>query len=233
MPPTKAIFLDAGGTLLYPYPSVGEVYSRVALLYGMRVAAADIDRLFVKEFALRDDGTAFARFTNDRVERVWWKELVTAVFTPLTELRDFESFFDDLYERFARAEAWRLYPETESVVDELRGRGLKVGIVSNWDSRLERLCESMGIRERFDFILASAHAGYAKPDRRIFDRALEIADVGPGEVLHVGDSLVHDWEGARNAGIRGALVKRSGEMVSGVTCIRSLRGIGNLLALDR
>jgi putative hydrolase of the HAD superfamily len=77
--------------------------------------------------------------------------------------------------------------------------------------------------------VTSAEVGAAKPDPRVFERALAVAGVEPGEALHVGDKVDNDLEGAAAAGVRGILVQREGEPPPGVEAIRSLRELAALV----
>lgn len=102
------------------------------------------------------------------------------------------------------------FPETSGVLDLLRARGLRLGVVSNWSPRLPRILEGLGLASRLDFVLCSAVEGVEKPDAAIFHRALELAGAEPDEAIHIGDSLEKDVEGARAAGIAGVLLDRDG-----------------------
>ena len=67
-----------------------------------------------------------------------------------------------------------------------------------------------------------------KPHRELFDKALEISGCLPEEVIHVGDSLSSDVEGAKRAGIRPVLLDRKGKAApEGVSVIRSLTELLN------
>src|SRR5690349_12599396 len=93
---------------------------------------------------------------------------------------------------------------------DLRVRGLRIGVVSNWDASLhERLAET-GLAPLVDGAVASAELGHAKPDPRIFAHALELAGVPPEAALHAGDTLEADVEGALAAGLHAVLVARDG-----------------------
>jgi putative hydrolase of the HAD superfamily len=82
----------------------------------------------------------------------------------------------------------------------LRALGLPLAVIGNWDCSLgERLAE-LRLAHFFEFILSSAEAGVAKPDRRIFELALERLGVRPERALHVGDQPA-DEDGARAAGM--------------------------------
>lgn len=218
----KAVFFDAGGTLFYPYPSVGEIYARVASAYGMTVDSCKVGEIFREEFLKRDKLGSSEMHATEKNEREWWRGLVRDVFEKVTPLKSFETFFEELYDLFASAEVWRLYPDVLPVLDWLKQKGCILGIVSNWDSRLLSICKGMGVDRHFDFILASALVGVAKPDRRIFEKALSLARVSSKEAIHVGDSLEDDIHGAQKAGLSTLWINRNGREVAGMLFIRSL-----------
>src|SRR4051812_12685918 len=113
-------------------------------------------------------------------------------------------------DRFLRAEhaAWepsrRLGGTTHALLESLRGRGLKLGLVSNaFDSpNLQHAdLEQLGIAERIDFAVFSSEVGTRKPHPAIFERALDALGVEPGEALFVGDRLFEDVKGASDVGM--------------------------------
>ena len=117
---------------------------------------------------------------------------------------------DDELERFLEAEhaAWaparRLADTTHALLESLRGRGLKVGLVSNaFDppGLLHRDLERFGVAERLDFAVFSSEVGRRKPDPAIFECALEALGVEAGRTLFVGDTLATDVAGARALGM--------------------------------
>ena len=221
----KAIFFDAGGTLLHPFPSVGEIYQKVGAKYGCRAKADQLEKSF-HEVCLRKDGlTSLASHSSEKVERDWWHHLVAEVFSGGAAVQDFETFFEELYDVFARPESWRLYPGVPEVLRELKKRGKRVGIVSNWDSRLFKLCEGLGLEKYVDFVLASAVFGASKPSPRIFEEALRQSRVLPEEAIHVGDSIEDDVNGALGAGLKAILIDRThgGRSTPSVPTIRDLK----------
>jgi len=225
----RAVFFDAGGTLFKPNPSVGEIYARTAQKYGMKVAAGETEKIFRDEFSRRDKLAASQAHATEKNEKEWWKNLVRDVFEGLTPLKNFDSFFEDLYDLFARAEAWKLYPEVPKVLKRLKEKKLILGIISNWDSRLLSICEGMQMEKYFDFILASALVGSAKPDRGIFLEALKRASVKPEEAVHIGDSVENDYEGAKHAGIKAFVINRDGREIKNVQTLGSLADILTLI----
>ena len=112
--------------------------------------------------------------------------------------------------RYLEAEhgAWeparQLGAHTHALLEALRERGLKLGLVSNafdpgW--LLHRDLEQMGLAERLDFSVFSSEVGKRKPHPAIFERALSALDVSPGEAVFVGDRLYEDVRGAGELGM--------------------------------
>jgi putative hydrolase of the HAD superfamily len=117
---------------------------------------------------------------------------------------------DEELDRFLESEhrAWEparvLGGTTHALLESLRGRGLKLGLVSNaFDPGplLHRDLEQLGIAERIDFAVFSSEVGKRKPHPAIFRRALEVLDVAPEDALFVGDRLFEDVRGAGELGM--------------------------------
>ncbi|MCM8775091.1 MAG: HAD-IA family hydrolase [Candidatus Omnitrophica bacterium] len=202
------IFFDAGGTLFRPYPSVGEVYRDVASRYGCRAKADEIEKFFQEAWLKRDGLADLASHSSEKIEREWWRGLVSDVFGHFDPIGKFDAFFEELYDVFGAPECWRLYPETLDVLRELKKRKKQLAIISNWDSRLFRLCHGLGLDEYFDFVLASAVFGAAKPSPKIFQEALRKAGSSVHEAVHIGDSFEDDIQGALRIGMEVILVDR-------------------------
>lgn len=86
--------------------------------------------------------------------------------------------------------------------------GLKLGVVSNFDNRLEGILHSCGLLPHFSFLLTSEGAKVAKPDAAIFHQALQHCGAPASSVAHVGDHYVNDYLTARSLGISGYLLDR-------------------------
>jgi putative hydrolase of the HAD superfamily len=125
-----------------------------------------------------------------------------------------------------------VYPEVLPTLKDLRNRGLELGIVSNFDSRLFKVLKGLGLAEVFDTVTISSLAHAAKPSPKIFEVALEQHAVDPGEAMHVGDSVRDDVEGATKAGLAAVLLARQGKQAPpGIPVIRTLNELIPLLAL--
>ena len=136
---------------------------------------------------------------RDRCARVLRDELGTPE-RPLSDVR--AAMLDSI--RFSA------FPDAAPALRELRARGLKLVVCSNWDCSLPQVLASTGLLDLVDGVVASANVGADKPAPQVFERALELCGCEPGEALHVGDSPVADVEGARAAGMRAVLIDRSG-----------------------
>ncbi len=212
--PPKVIFFDAAGTLMFLPRPVGAHYADVAASCGLRLDPAALDRAFHQAWkampprAITPDGRP-----QPDDDKGWWRELVRLVFHGepssgvegvLTEAQrsfDFESYFDVVYDHFARPGVWQAYPEAARVLAELRARGIRLGVISNFDRRLFSNLEDIGISAYFDHVTISSEVGADKPHGRIFERALATFAVDAAEALHVGDDPVRDWAGAEAAGL--------------------------------
>lgn len=87
-----------------------------------------------------------------------------------------------------------------------------MGVISNFDSRLDVLLRNMKLHQYFDFVLSSYQAGFEKPDKEIFKKAMKLSDLKdlkPSECLHIGDTPVTDYFGAREAGWYALLLHES------------------------
>ncbi len=204
----RAVFFDAGGTLLHPFPSVGEIYWKIASVHGCDVDAETAEKLFRQAWFKKDGLSHLASHSSEKIERAWWRELVHEVFSELGGFKDFEAFFSELYDVFARPEYWKLYPGTLEILESLKSQKKRLGIISNWDSRLFNICEGLGLEKYFDFVIASAVFGASKPSPKIFQEALKRAGVQPHGAVHIGDSFEDDIKGARSVGIHAILIER-------------------------
>ena len=124
---------------------------------------------------------------------------------------------------------FRPFDDALPVLAELAAGGHELLIVSNWDCSLPDWLGPAGLLDHVTAVVTSARAGAAKPDARIFEQALELADVTAADAVHVGDSVENDVEGARALGIRAVLVARHGPPPDGVEAVSSLAQLPALL----
>jgi len=193
----QAVTLDAAGTLVEPWPSVGDVYARVAEECGIGpVSAGELNRRF---------GKAWKAKQGFDYSRIAWRKMVEQTFAGLA-LKP--AFFDHLYEEFAQPRCWRVYEDVAPALESFRAKGLKLAVISNWDERLRPLLTQMGLAPYFETIVISAELRFHKPDRAIFEYAANALQTPTSRILHVGDSIEEDFEGARVAGFQAVLLER-------------------------
>jgi putative hydrolase of the HAD superfamily len=118
--------------------------------------------------------------------------------------------------------AFRTFPDVLPALRELRDRGLRLVVVSNWDCSLPEWLDRAGIGELVDGSVSSAVVGEAKPAPAVFEAGLRLAGCDAAEALFAGDSVENDVAGARAAGLRAVLVRRDGDPPPGVAAVRSL-----------
>lgn len=118
---------------------------------------------------------------------------------------------------------FRVFDDVGPALVAARGRSQRLVVVSNWDCSLHAVLERIGLAPLLDGVVTSAQAGARKPSPAIFERALAMAQVGPSEAIHVGDSFAEDVLGAQRAGIEPVLLRRDGAAgPAGVATIASL-----------
>ncbi len=205
--PPRAVLFDAAGTLIRLREPVGATYARLARRFGVRVDPAHLAAAFAAVFrrmpAMVFPGESAAAVAAH--ERGWWHAMVAAVFrsaAPAAHFADFEAFFDALFRLYQDPSAWLAVPHAHAVLTALRQRGLRVGMVSNFDHRLPALLDGLGLAPLLEVVVRPADAGAVKPDARIFAVALARLAVLPAQALYVGDDAEHDIAGARAAGLR-------------------------------
>lgn len=196
----KAISFDVGGTLIEPWPSVQRIYAAVAGEFGCPGICEDrLKRQFAAAWKAR------RHFGYSREE---WRELVAQTYEGTAAAERVDLLFPALYERFEQSGCWRVFPEVVPVLGRLRALGFRLAVTSNWDERLRPLLSALALRDFFEVVTVSVEEGVHKPDARLFHRTCGALELPAGQVLHVGDSVREDFEGAREAGLRAIHVTR-------------------------
>jgi len=212
----EAVTFDVGGTLIEPWPSVGQVYAEVAARNGFpNLSAGELQRRFVAAFRKRSPSIHSAKE---------WAMIVDETFLGLTDQPPSQTFFQELYAYFSQANAWRIYDDVLTTLNALAEGGVPLGIISNWDDGLRPLLNALELTRYFQVIVISCEIGSAKPEPAIFMDAVKQLRVSKAKVLHVGDSLPTDVVGARAAGLNVVQIDRSAHTASDGR-IKSLRDL--------
>jgi len=208
----QAVFFDLGGTL-FSYRDVGR-WTFHAVIDGAKRLGSDAPK--------REIGLAYRKASqraNQRyLDRPFYlhRDLFIDTARRLVELLDLtpsDEFGEWFYaaQREVMIRGMVLRRDCLETLEVLRSRGLLLALVSNIDDDfLEPMLEHLSLRPRFDHWISSERAGSCKPHSGIFHYALARAGCGPDEAVFVGDSRVHDIQGARAVGLRSVLITEEG-----------------------
>lgn len=214
----EAVTFDVGGTLINPWPSVGDIYVEVANEFGVEASPDFINWNFKDAWK--------SRHNFDYSQEAWFRIVRESFGVQGAKLP--EEFFPAVYQRFAEPDVWIVFGDVVRTLEDLAARELKLGIVSNWDDRLIPLLDRLGLKKYFDSIIVSCNVGFTKPSPVIFEQAIRWLKVEPRRMLHIGDSAKEDGGGAESAGIHWRLVAR-GRKISKENEIPSLMDLPRLL----
>ena len=209
----QVIFLDAVGTLFGVKGSVGEAYSTIAHRFGVRAEPTLLNQAFFQSFKaatpMAFPGVAAADIP--RWEYDWWESIAYQTFQKIgvvDQFSDFSGFFAALYEYFATDDPWFIYPEVQQVLEYWRDQGIDLGVLSNFDTRIHSVLQALNLAEFFTSVTISTEVGAAKPEKKVFQAALNKHNCLASLAWHIGDSFREDYQGAKAAGLRAIWLKR-------------------------
>jgi len=221
----RAVFLDAAHTIIEPYPASAHVYSEIGRRHGYRVTeeglAAALAPLWLTMRAAKFS-VSRVQGTDEAAEKDWWRGVVDRAFRDSGEARGCgEACFEEIFTHFGKGDAWQVPPDVVPAIEAFRARGLKVGVLSNFDARLRSVLDDLDLTRRFDTLTISSEAGWEKPHPNIYRMAMRSLDVQPAEAVMAGDDWEHDVEGPTACGLRAFWLRRGGAP-DGRPCIGSL-----------
>lgn len=210
----RLITFDVTGTLLMT--KLEEHYVEIGSQYGLSVDPQKLARSFKNSLhKLSIEHPIYGKHTGIGWEN-WWRQIVHNVF------KDQHNYVSDatldkvansLIRCYGTSMCWHKYPGTIELLEYLRKKSLILGVISNFDERLEAILEDTRIRVYFSFVLTSYDFGAEKPDISIFDEALRLTkerhsiDLAPQQAIHIGDSVSNDYIGAKNANWNAILIQ--------------------------
>jgi putative hydrolase of the HAD superfamily len=233
--PLRAVFFDVGNTLIFPHPSVAHVVREVLADQGHVRDLSAIDALMPLVDAYYEDRyrTDDTFWTDECETSQVWVGMYSLLCRKLGIADEAETIAGRVYEEFGDPGRWRSYDDVKPAFLRLRGAGLRVGVISNWDRRLEWLLGGLGLGELVDEVVCSAVEGLHKPDPRIFELACKRVGVDASEAAHVGDHHYADIVGASAVGMTPVLIDRfGGQQPVGGLFVRSLDELGAVLGLE-
>lgn len=225
----RAVFFDVDFTLIYPGPTFqGQGYARFCAEHAVTVDPTLFDSAVAAASFILDevedpnyDANLFVHYTATIIEHMGGRG---ANVVRVAEC---------IYEQWAGNHHFEIYEDVGPVLQDLSAAGFVLGAISNSHRSLDVFTAHFKIDHLIGTTISSAQHGYMKPHRSIFDAALDRAGVAASDAVMVGDSLKADIEGARAAGMRGVLLRRSGDiprlLPPGVSVITSLHELAPLL----
>jgi putative hydrolase of the HAD superfamily len=210
----RAVFFDAGETLVYPHPSFAELFAEVLRSEGIAVDPARVQEVVsatserFTEILQSEQGRLWS--TSPERSKAFWLDAYRIFLSELGAGGDHHALGEALYRRFRSLDSYRLHPDAAPTLERLSDLGLGLGLISNFEDWLEQLLEALEIVRYFSVLVVSGAEGIEKPDPRIFRVALDRLGVKAEESVYVGDHPFFDVEAARAVGMVPVLIDRRG-----------------------
>jgi putative hydrolase of the HAD superfamily len=225
--PVDCVLFDAGDTLLAPAPSFQGRFVAVAADHGLPLQEAAVDA------AIADAVRAASwpsDWTDPATQRSFWVDFYQQVLAGLGH-DDGMELAEGLFSAFSDPAGYRLFDDVRPALEELAGRGVTLGVVSNFEPWLEDVLALQEVDHLFAVVAISGKLGVAKPDPAIFHWALQEAGADPAATVHVGDQPVNDVDAARAVGLTPVLIDRFARYLepNGAQRVESLRGFADLI----
>ena len=204
-----AVFFDAGETLVHPHPTFPDLFAQILRREGHEVDAETIRQrihvVFDRFKQAADTNELWT--TSSETSRRFWHD-VYAIFLRDLGIDGDDGLVDRVYAEFTDLANYVLFDDVPPVLEKLRGAGLELGVVSNFEVWLEQLLEELGVIDFFRVRVISGVEGMEKPDPRIFRLAMERAGVSPEGSVYVGDNPEFDVGPAAAVGMHPVLIDR-------------------------
>jgi putative hydrolase of the HAD superfamily len=218
-----AIYFDAVGTLIHPQPSASAVYAEVGARHGSSQRREQIGQRFAAAFEKQETlDRQHGWKTSEARERERWRDIVAEV---LDDVRNAAACFAELYEHFARPDAWNCEPGAAELLASLQREGYVLALASNYDHRLHAVLAGLTPLQSIQHVLISSEIGWRKPARGFFEALIRQAGATAEQILYVGDDRINDYDGARAAGLQAVLLDPTGRGAPG-----TIRALGELPA---
>jgi len=143
------ISFDAGFTLIYPEPSVGEVYAHFAAQKGYHLDITILQQQFMiawQHYGHRNRvNQADNAFADETRAYRFWQDVFFKTLENMVPPKDLPSLFETCYHEYAKGCYWQLYPEVRETLTALRRHGFRLVVLSNWDRRLVQTLKETGL----------------------------------------------------------------------------------------
>lgn len=196
------LVFDAVGTLIVPADDVARVYADVGRRFGICDAPEIIWERFRQAF-LREEAIdeQAGWHVDESREFQRWRSIVQGALPGSSD-----DCFQSLFDHYAQPDAWQVVPGAAEVLESLQQRGLRLGMASNFDARLEAITARLpGLQAVARRLVISSRVGVRKPDPRFFAHVATCLGVAPARLGYLGDDLRNDFMGSQQAGFSSIL----------------------------
>ena len=199
----RAVLFDAGNTLVFL--DYGRMAEGVSAALGIPLSGDALEAHASEASRAMEQASG-----NDQHRAAAYLEaLFRLAGVPLDRMREVRQHLLTMHQE---RHLWSsVRPRTVESLSKLRAAGLRLGIVSNSDGRVDEALTAAGLRQYFDVVVDSALVGIEKPNPAIFLAALDALGVAPEEALYVGDLYEVDVVGAQAAGMEAVLLAECAE----------------------
>lgn len=184
----RAVFFDAGETLVHPSPSFPGLFASVVTREGHPRDVADITgglSLVSDEFVRAAVEEELWTTSPERSKRFWLG--VYDRFLDVLRIPNGDGLTETLYREFTDIGNYAAFDDVVPTLERLRAAGYLLGVISNFEPWLEELLERLELTALLPVRVVSGLEGVEKPDPAIFRMALERSGLEPGETVYVGD----------------------------------------------
>ena len=207
----RAVFFDAGETLVHPAPTFPELFASIVTREGYPRAPEDV---VAASAVVMDRFSEAARdrelwTTSPERSRAFWLGVYERMLGALG-LPSADGLRDTLYREFTDLRNYALFDDVRGVLGDLAAAGMRLGIVSNFEAWLEELLGALDVRDAFPVRVISGVEGMEKPDPRIFELAMSRAGVAAEDSVYVGDNPEFDVDPPAALGMFKLLIDRRG-----------------------
>lgn len=193
------VAFDAVGTLIRPDPPVMTAYADIGRSFGS--TRSEIEILSRYQTAVRQqdelDRNTHKGKTSEQREKERWQAIVAGVFS---DVRDQAGLFKALWDHFSDPRHWPLFEDAEETWIKLQESQVPLGVASNFDKRLERICRWHEPLATCKDLFISSVLGWRKPSREFFSAIEQRLSLKPKRLLLVGDDWDNDFQAAKGAG---------------------------------
>jgi REG-2-like HAD superfamily hydrolase len=216
----RLLTFDITNTILRVKGSPGQEYARAAWLRGIQMSSEDLDQVYRPTWKKMRAELPIYGHNQGMSTWEWWRQFVHKVFINAGYQgpdKTLDAVCETLWQRFDEGFNWDVLPHSHQVLTHLRTQGLKLGVISNFDERLEKTLKTHNLKKYFDFFVSAVAVNAEKPDPRIFHHALAIAGVRPEEAGHIGDDVDHDYRASREVGMVPFLIDPQRKVLNNLT----------------